>query len=100
MNPSLNDLRSNIALACQPQGVSLIIKGRSQVLAMPRLWVLEHIEQVAVATLDLTDHWEYRRLLELAELLDSGLLQRFVSLGVGNPDPDVNEAAEDFKQKP
>lgn len=61
--------------------------------------MLEHIEQVAIAALDLSDYWEYRRLLELAELLDPGLLQRFVSLGLGNPDPDVHEAAEDFKRE-
>jgi hypothetical protein len=60
---------------------------------------LGDIEQVAMAALGLADDWEYRRLLELADLFDPGLLQRFVSLGLGTPDPDVNEAAEDFKRK-
>jgi hypothetical protein len=100
MTPSLDGLRSSIELACQPTFVPYIEQGRSQVLALPKAWVLEHIERVAIAALDLSDYWEYRRLLELAELLDSGLLQRFVSLGLGNPDPDVHEAAEDFKGKP
>ncbi|MFO0844394.1 MAG: hypothetical protein U0797_18690 [Gemmataceae bacterium] len=99
MNPSLDELRSGIELACQPTYVPHIVKGRSQVLALPRDWVLEHMEQAAVEALDLSDYWEYRRLLELAELLDSGLLRRFVSVGLGNPDPEVHEAAEDFKQR-
>jgi len=92
-------LRSSIELACQPTYVPYIKQGRAQVLALPRAWVLEHIEQVATAALDLSDYWVQRRLLELAELLDSRLLQRFVSLGLGNPDPDVHEAAEDFKRE-
>lgn len=99
MNPPVEELRSSLEWACQPQNASLIVQGRSRVLALPREWVLEHIEQVAIAALDLSDYWEYRRLLELAELLDPGLLQRFVSLGLGNPDPDVHEAAEDFKRE-
>ena len=100
INPSINDLRSNLELACQPQNAGLIVQGRSRVLALPREWVLEHIEPVATAALNLSDEWEYRRLLELAELLDPGLLERFVSLGLGDPDPDVHEAAEDFKSEP
>lgn len=97
MDSAVDELRSCLELACRPQNASLIVQGRSRVLALPREWVLDHIEQVAVAALDLADYWEYRRLLELAELLDPGLLQRFVSLGLGDPDPDVHEAAEDFK---
>jgi hypothetical protein len=99
MNLSVDDLSMSVKLACQPTYVPFIEKGRSQILALPRAWVLEHIEQVALAVIDLSDDWEYTRLLELAELLDSGLLQRFVSLGLGNPDPDINEAAEDFKRE-
>lgn len=98
MNPPVDELRSGLELACQPQNASLIVVGRSRVLELPREWVLDHIEQVAMAALDLSDDWEYRRLLELAEMLDPGLLQRFVSLGLGNPDPDVHEVAEDFKR--
>jgi hypothetical protein len=100
VNPSIDDLRSSIELACQPQNAGLIVRGRSRVLALPRGWVLEHIEPVAIAALDLSDYWEYRRLLELAELLDPELVQRFVSLGLGHPDPNVREAAEDFKREP
>jgi hypothetical protein len=100
MNPAIEDLRSSVALACQPTHVRYIVQGRSQVLAMPRAWVLEHIEEVATGALNLSDYWEYRRLLELAALLDSRLLQRFVSLGLGHPDPDVHEAAEDFSLEP
>jgi hypothetical protein len=55
--------------------------------------VLERIEQVAAEVLDLSDYWQYRRLLELAALL----VHRFVSLRLDSGDPDVREVTEDFR---
>jgi hypothetical protein len=47
---------------------------------MPREWVLERIEGLAAESLDLSGYWEFRRLLELYELLDGQLLQRLVEM--------------------
>lgn len=87
-----------IALACQPTSMPEIIRGRDAVLAMDREWVLGAIEKTARETLDLDDYWEYRRLLELCLLLDSGLTRRVASWGACHVDPDVREAAEDYSQ--
>ena len=95
--PSLDALRSAIQLACRPQNAGRILAGRQQVLGMPRAWVLEKIEAMATESLDLSDYWEYRRLLELAELLDQALVQQFVVLGLQSRDPDVREAAENYQ---
>ena len=65
----LDTLRSAIRLACQPQSIRRIVAGRKQVLDLPHDLVLENIESVAVEVLDLSDYWEYRRLLELAAML-------------------------------
>ena len=95
--PSLDALRSAVQLACRPQNAGRIMAGRHQVLALPRDWVLERIEQVAVEALDLSDYWEYRRILELAALLNGALVQRIVAPGLNSLDPDVREAAQDFR---
>lgn len=97
--PTLDTLREAVQLACTPTHVGRIVEGRNQVLAMPRPWVLERVERVAAEALDLSDYWEYRRLLELAELLDAGLVRRLIPLGLGSRNPDVREAAEDFAAK-
>jgi hypothetical protein len=97
-HPDLGALRAAIQLACQPQNAWRIVAGRQQVLAMPRAWVLRWIEQVAAESLDLSDYWEYRRLLEVAEMLDTDLVQRIVAIGLSSVDPDVRKAAEDFRQ--
>ncbi len=94
---TIDDLRTAIQLACQPQNAHRIVLGRQQVLAMPRLWVLQTIEAVASECLDLTDDWEYRRLLELANELDAAMVERLVQLGVASDDQDVREAANDFR---
>lgn len=95
-DPTLDALRAAVQLACQPQNVGRIVAGRQQVLACPRGWVLERIERVAAESLDLADYWEYRRLLELADLLDAGLVQRLARLGLSNSDPDLCEAAVQY----
>jgi hypothetical protein len=95
--PSRDALKAVVSLACQPSYVPKIMRGRAEVLAMPRAWVLTHIEQAAYETLNLTDEWEYRRLLELFQQLDNSLVQRLVAHGLNSPDADIREAAEDFR---
>jgi hypothetical protein len=97
--PSRDAFHLALELACQCPHIGKITAGRHQVLSFPRTWVLEQIEQVAVEVLDLSDEWEYRRFLELALLIDVELMQRFVALGLNSIDPDIREAAEDFRQR-
>src|SRR5262249_4225224 len=97
--PTLDILRAGVQLACKPQNAGRIVTARNQVLAIARNWVLSHAEQVAAESLDLSDYWEHRRLLELAELLDAKLVRRLARLGLDSSDPDVREAADDFAAK-
>jgi hypothetical protein len=64
---------------------------------MPRDEVLKNIERVAADSLPLGDEWEYRRLLELYQQLDPGLQHRLVEGGLGSDNPEIREAAEDFR---
>lgn len=96
--PSLEELETALQSACQPTSAHLIVEGRNKVLAFPREWTLENIESAAVNSLDLGDYWEFRRLLELAELLEEALLQRIVALGLASSDSEVLEAAQDFQR--
>ena len=50
--PTLDALRAAVQLACQPQNAGRIVAGRRQVLALPRAWVLAHIERVAAEFAD------------------------------------------------
>jgi hypothetical protein len=84
--------------ACQCQSVRSILAGREGILALPRAWLLANIEQVVSWTLDLSDEWEYRRLLEAYDLIDKSLVRRLVAQGLLSCNLEVREAAEDFAQ--
>jgi hypothetical protein len=89
-------LRSALGRACRAQSMRAITRGREEVLTLPRDWVIETIEVVAHETLDLSDYWEYQRLLELFDLVDAQLVRRLVSFGRNSHNAEVQEAAEDW----
>ena len=85
-----------IVLACQCQNIRNITLGRHGIWSLPKDWAIHHIEQIVESTLDLTDEWEYLRLLEGYEQLDRALLTRLVKLGFQSDNKEIQEAAKDF----
>jgi hypothetical protein len=72
---------------------------RSHILSLPRDWVLRTIELEAEPYLRDGTYDEYRRFLELYELLDRDLTLKLARRAAANPDPDIREAGEDFLAK-
>jgi hypothetical protein len=72
---------------------------RDIIASLPRDWVLSHIEQEAEPLLRQGSYDEYRRLLELFELLDRDLTLRLARRAAAHSDPDIREAGEDFLGK-
>jgi len=73
---------------------------RHQILLLPREWVLETIEQEAEPLLRQGTYDEYRRFLELYELLGArDLVRRLALRAAASPDPDIREAGEDYPPK-
>jgi hypothetical protein len=93
------DLRAALERACQAQNVANIIQGRRETLALPRETVLQNIERLAAVSLPLNDEWVFRRLLEIYELLDRGLLGRLVQTGLASGNAEIKEAAKDFRER-
>ena len=90
------ELIEALSYACECQSMRRITEGWRRIMALPRRWTIDHIEQIAVDSLNLEDDWEFRRLLEVAQALDTTLLQRLVERGRLSGNPDVREAAHDF----
>ncbi len=72
---------------------------RDLILSLPRDWVIERIEREAEPLLQQGDYEEYRRFLELYELLDADMTQRLARRAAASPDPDIREAGEDHLVK-
>lgn len=69
---------------------------RDQILRLPREWVVERIEATADPLLVDGTYDEYRRLLELYDVLDPTLTRRLAIRAIHHSDPDIQEAGQDF----
>lgn len=72
---------------------------RDIILSLPRDWVLARIEQAAEPLLSDGTYDEYRRFLELYELLDRGLTLKLARRAAAQSDPDIREAGQDYLEK-
>lgn len=85
-----------LGLACQAQNVRNITLGREACWERPRQWLLDRIEKAAFQLLDWqTDDWEFRHLMEVAAMLDNGLVCRLVQNGLSSFNAEVIEAARE-----
>lgn len=72
---------------------------RNAVLRLPNEWLLEHIEKTSEPILKNGDYEDYRRLLELYNLIDPKLTRKLAERATANSDPDIKEAGDDFLEK-
>ncbi|HXH41858.1 MAG TPA: hypothetical protein VNN08_24755 [Thermoanaerobaculia bacterium] len=95
----LQVLVGSLELACLTQHIGNITLGRFVLQRrLPREWVVRHISSAAESILaDLDQEWVFRRLAELYSTLDAELLRQLVTRGEEHPDPDVREAAREFR---
>ena len=83
--------------ACCPQNTRPITIGRDCLKRLPAAWVTPYIKRKAPDVLDMSDYWEYRRLMEVAEMISPELLRWAIPLGEPYTDDiDIKEAMEDM----
>ena len=83
--------------ACCGQNVLPIEISRELLLAFPKKWISSKIKKLAFRSIDINDDWDYRRLLELSELISKELLIWAIALSDNSENPDIIEASYDFK---
>ena len=87
-----------LSWACQPTNIMPITIARDCLKQFPVEWVSPKIKQTVSGFIDITDDWEFRRLLELCDLISLDLLKWAVTLGADSTDPDIIEAVDDFNE--
>ena len=85
-----------LKFACQAQNVANTELGRAGLLAVPCDWLVAALPPIARETLDLSDEWELRRLLEMLCLLDRQLMLEFAEDALRSSDREIREAAQDM----
>lgn len=81
---------------CHLTGDGDLQQSRDFILSLPDDDVLNRIEEAAEPLLETGTQAEYRRLLELYELLDPALTYRLAHRASLSNDPEIKEAGEDF----
>ena len=89
-----------ISLACEPTYAPTIINARRAILALPKEWVLKHMDPSIERILKSDDDWAYRRLLELCSLLNRDLTLKIAAIAASHEHPDIKEAGIDFLDNP
>jgi hypothetical protein len=91
-------VESLLRRACGATHERLITLGREYLLEANRPWLVSRIERLAESSVNLKDEWDFRRLLELYQMLDQALLARLVEVGLRSSNPAISEAAQDFSK--
>jgi len=88
---------SLLKYACQSQHIGNIALARKTLSTIPRPCLSMVLETAIQKNVDLSDEWEYRRLLELLREIESDLLSDFVNRGLASDDLEIRETAGDFR---
>lgn len=88
-----------ISWACQPTNIMPITIARNCLKQFPIEWVSLKIKQTVFRFIDITDDWDYRRLLELCELISLDLLKWAIELNEKSTNSDIAEAVDDFNER-
>ena len=94
-----NILRKNLLDACQASYIPNVIQAQNNIRELPNDWLIKNIHLMASKILNLSDEWEYRRLLELYQMLDKTLLTKLIAFGLESNNDAVREAANDFRRE-
>ncbi len=60
-------------------------------------WLDRNFLEVASSCIDYSDEWEYRRLVELVDLVVPKLMQQVLDIGKNSENEEVREVVEDYK---
>ena len=88
-----------LAEACQSQHIGKIMAARKVMLTLPRAWLSRVLQDTIKEVVDLSDEWEYRRLMELLKDLQSNLYKTYIDFGIAAGSGEIFEAATDLRSR-
>ena len=62
-----------------------------------REWLIQNFMKVADESINYSDEWEYRRLVELVDLYIPELKEKVLEKGINSDNEEIREVAEDFQ---
>lgn len=90
-------LKVLIENACLGQNFGPIELARKKISEINKEWLYRNFLEVAALCIDYSDEWEYRRLVELVDLVAPKLMQQVLDIGKKSKNEEVRETVDDFK---
>ena len=91
-------LQKLLEWACQPQNMTAIVIARKKIREINKDWLREYLLEFTEMCIDLSDEWEYRRLLELVVDVLPEMKVHILELGVDSENEEIREIVEDYKE--
>lgn len=88
-----------LSCACCGQNELPINISRKCLCDFPKDWICNKIQKLLFKSINIYDYWDYRRLLELSNMISDELLEWAISISNHSIDVDIIEAADDFKKQ-
>ncbi|MDY3560566.1 hypothetical protein R5W23_001810 [Gemmata sp. JC673] len=82
--------------ACESQNIGAIVSARELIRNLPPAWLAAVLPNSVEKKIDLSDEWQYRRLVELLQELKSELLVAYIGYGLASNINEIREAAADY----
>lgn len=95
---SIEIIKILLSYACTPTHIAPITYARDLLLQIQTDWISNKIKDLVFESINIYDDWDYRRFLELSKMISDELLDWAISISNNSQNPDVIEAAEDFKK--
>ncbi|MBR1736163.1 MAG: hypothetical protein IJ736_03980 [Firmicutes bacterium] len=91
-------LKVLIENACLGQNYAPIELGRKKINEISKEWLNKNFLEVAYSSIDYSDEWEYRRLVELVVLVVPELIQEVLDIGRNSENAEIREVVEDYAE--
>jgi hypothetical protein len=93
----INLCKEFLSLACETQNIANIMIGRYCLQNISVDWAARNLDAIAKEYLNLTDDWEYLRLLEVYSSIDLRLRYKLAEWGLDSPNEEIRRLAYEWK---
>ena len=87
-----------LSYACQSQNIKPITIAKNALIKFPYNWITEKIMKLCYQTMNIDDEWEYRRFLELVQIISNDLLKWAISLSKDTSSQEILIIANEFSE--
>ena len=88
-----------LSYVCDSTHIAPITISRECLKQFPVDWITNKIMRLVFKAINIYDDWDYRRFLELSDLISKDLLEWAISISNHSNNSDIIEAATDFTER-